>query len=84
MSATSARLFIPAAQLIHGAVLFSQQRVVDAGLVLPDLDILQKPLLAPSVNTRDNLSVISCSYLRLFDDDFLLQNEFWVTGSSGS
>src|SRR5690606_26513534 len=35
-------LLVPAAELVHGPVLLAQQRVIDAGLVLPDLDVLQE------------------------------------------
>ncbi|AAS02856.1 hypothetical protein MAP_0539 [Mycobacterium avium subsp. paratuberculosis K-10] len=40
-------LLVPAAQLVDGAVLLDQQRIVDAGLVLPDLDVLQEALADP-------------------------------------
>ena len=37
-------LLVPPAHLIDGAILFDQQRVIDAGLVLPDFDVLQEAL----------------------------------------
>src|SRR5208337_641996 len=69
-------LLIPPAQLIDGTVFFGQQRVVDAGLVLPYLDILQEADL-------DTLGRASGDFLgklrrvtRLFlDDHSKLQDE---------
>ena len=37
-------LLVPPAHLVDRAVLLDQQRIVDAGLVLPDLDVLQEAL----------------------------------------
>src|SRR6185369_4112990 len=69
-------LLEPATHLVHRAVLLDEQRVVDARLVLPDLDVLQEALAdALGEYPGELVGGLLVQALGLLDDDTPLQHE---------
>lgn len=75
-------LLIPATQLIHRTVFLGEERILDARLVFPDLDVLLELFLEPSVNrvaiSADCSSDIPSTFLTMVPN--WSTNEFVVTG----
>ncbi len=76
-------LLIPPPHLVDRAVLLDQQRIVDAGLVLPDLDVLQEALAdafgeRPRAASRSSPRRGPCGFSTM--TPHCSTNESWLTG----